>query len=106
MTTLKATEDILSMSEFRTTLADCVARTRETQRPLILTQNGRASSVFLDVAAWEALQEKLDRLETYEDILAAEGEADREETNTLEDFRKTVVANREKRPKKSARVAG
>ena len=50
MLDFKPTEDIISMSEFRTTLADCVARTAETHRPIILTQNGRATSVFLSAA--------------------------------------------------------
>ena len=32
MPDFKPSEDILSLSEFRTTLADCVARTRDTHR--------------------------------------------------------------------------
>ena len=82
MPDFKPTEDIISMSEFRNTLADCVARARETHRPLFLTQNGRATSVFLDAAAWEKIQEKLYNAELYEDFLSAEGEADRGETHT------------------------
>ena len=80
MPDFKPTEDIISMSEFRNTLADCVARTRETHRPIFLTQNGRATSVFLDAAEWEKIQAKLYNAELYEDYLAAEGEADRGET--------------------------
>ena len=82
MPDFKPTEDVISMSEFRNTLADCVARTRKTQRPLFLTQNGRATSVFLDAATWEKIQEKLYNGETCEDFLVAEDEADRGETFT------------------------
>ena len=90
----KPSEDIISMSEFRTTLASCAARTKDTNRPLVLTQNGRASYVFMDIVAFEEMR---DKLESYEDILAAEGEADRGETISHEDFIKEVRSNRRKR---------
>ena len=81
----KPTEDIISMSEFRNTLADCVARTAETHRPIILTQNGRATSVFLSAAEWEKITEKLYNAELYEDILVGEGESERGEVYTTEE---------------------
>ncbi len=81
----KPTEDIISMSEFRNTLADCVARTAETHRPIILTQNGRATSVFLSAAEWEKISEKLYNVELYEDILIGEGESERGEVYTTEE---------------------
>jgi len=86
----KPTEDIMSMSEFRTSLADCVTRTRSTHRPIILTQNGRASSVFLDAADWEKIAEKLYNAEVFEDILASEGESERGEVYTSDEVRKVV----------------
>ena len=92
MPDFKPTEDIISMSEFRNTLADCVARTRETHRPLFLTQNGRATSVFLDAAVWEKIQEKLYNGEVYEDFLVAEGEADRGKTYTSDEVVKHTDA--------------
>jgi len=81
----KPTEDIISMSEFRNTLADCVARTAETHRPIILTQNGRATSVFLSAEEWEKITEKLYNAEVYEDILVGEGESERGEVYTTEE---------------------
>lgn len=90
MPDFKPTEDIMSMSEFRTTLADCVARTKSTHRPIILTQNGRASSVFLDAADWEKIAEKLYNAEVYEDILASEGESERGEVYTSDEVSKLV----------------
>lgn len=88
----KPTEDIISMSEFRTTLADCVARTAETHRPIILTQNGRATSVFLSAEDWEKISEKLYNAEVYEDILVAEGESDRGEVYTTDEVMRMTDA--------------
>ena len=90
MPDFKPTEDIISMSEFRTTLADCVVRTAETHRPIILTQNGRATSVFLSASDWERIAEKLEKAEAYEDLLVAEGEADRGETYTIAEVEKML----------------
>ena len=74
MPDFKPTEDIISMSEFRNTLANCAARTHKTHRPIFLTQDGRASAVFLDAADWEKFAEKLYNASLYEDILTSEGE--------------------------------
>ena len=98
----KPTEDIISMSEFRNTLASCATQSKEAKRPLILTQNGRAAYVFMDIATFEEMR---DKLETYEDILVAEGEADRGETISHEDFMKEVRANRKRRTRRLQKVA-
>jgi prevent-host-death family protein len=92
----KPTEDIISMSEFRTTLADCVARTAETHRPIILTQNGRATSVFLNATDWEAICQKLHDAETYEGFLISEGQSQRGEVKSHEEV-KRMIGNRAKR---------
>ena len=101
MPDFKPTEDIISMSEFRTTLADCVVRTAETHRPIILTQNGRATSVFLSASDWERIAEKLEKAEAYEDLLVAEGEADRGETITFDELKKQIKCRRAKEDRKS-----
>ena len=90
MLDFKPTEDIISMSEFRNTLADCVARTAETHRPIILTQNGRATSVFLSAAQWEKITEKLYNAELYEDILVSEGESERGEVYTQDEVKRML----------------
>ena len=98
----KPSEDIISMSKFRTTLASCASRAKDTSRPLILTQNGRAAYVFMDVSAFEEMRNKL---ETYEDLLVAEGEADRGETVSHKDFMSEVRANRKSRARRMRKVA-
>ena len=99
----KPTEDIISMSEFRNTLADCVARTAETHRPIILTQNGRATSVFLSAAQWEKITEKLYNAELYEDILVSEGESERGEVYTQDEV-KRMLDNELKKIYEASRV--
>ena len=94
MFSFKSSEDILSLSEFRARLSDCVARCRTSHRPLLLTQNGRAAGVFVDACAWDELQEKLEKMAAYEDLLVAEGEADRGETVSLENFEKEIRGRR------------
>ena len=96
MPDFKPTEDIISMSEFRTTLADCVARTAETHRPIILTQNGRASSVFLSAADWEKICQKMYDAEVYEDILVSEGESERGEVYTHDEVKRMIQADLKK----------
>ena len=104
----KPTEDIISMSEFRNTLADCVARTAETHRPIIVTQNGRATSVFLSAAEWEKISEKLYNAELYEDILVREGESERGEVYTQDEVKRMLddelkKLNSRKDPKKRSK---
>lgn len=110
MFSFKSSEDVLSLSEFRAKLSECVAQCRTSHRPLLLTQNGRAAGVFVDACAWDELQEKLEKMEAYEDLLVAEGEADRDETVSLEDFEKNVKSRRAKedrrRKSKTARNCG
>ena len=96
MLDFKPTEDIISMSEFRNTLADCVARTAETHRPIILTQNGRATSVFLSAAQWDKITEKMYKAELYEDIIVSEGESERGEVYTQDEVKKMLDDELEK----------
>ena len=96
MISFKSSEDVLSLSEFRAKLSECVAQCRANHRPLLLTQNGRAAGVFLDACAWDEIQEKLEKMEAYEDLLVAEGEIDRGETVSLKDLEKSIKNRRDK----------
>ena len=101
MISLNPSEDIVPMSEFRNTLSDCAARARKSGRPLLLTQNGRASYVFMDLAAFEEIREKIEKMEAYADLLAAEGEADRGEVVSIEDFEKEIHERRAREDRKA-----
>lgn len=102
----KANEDILPLSEFRSNLAGYIAQTRETGRPVIVTQNGRTAGVFVNASTWDDIQEKLDKLEAFEDLLVAEGEADRGEVYSQAEvdrmMEKHIAKYTSKLPKKAA----
>lgn len=106
MVNLKPSEDIVPMSEFRNNLSDCAARTRKSGRPILLTQNGRASYVFMDLATFEEIREKLEKMEAYEDLLVAEGEADRGEVYTVDEVERMmndhIAKHVAKQPKRAA----
>ena len=108
MFTFKSSEDVVSLSEFRAKLSDFVVQARTHHRPLLLTQNGRAAGVFVDACAWDELQEKLERMAAFEDLLVSEGEADRGETISLEALEKEIKERRAKEDRrhksKTARI--
>jgi len=55
-------QDIRPMSEFRSGVASFIKQVHETKRPLVITQHGKGVGVLLDVAVYEAMQEKLELL--------------------------------------------
>ena len=60
MTKVNYAEDIVPLSAFRADVTRLMAQTRQTHRPIVITQNGRAANVFLDVADYQKLIDKLD----------------------------------------------
>ncbi len=66
---IRISQDIRPLSEFRANAAAFVQQVRRTRRPLILTQRGRGAAVLLDIAEYERLVE---RAELLEDIAVAE----------------------------------
>jgi prevent-host-death family protein len=51
--------DVHPLSEFRAKAARLIAHAQKTGRPMVITQNGKASAVMLSASAWEDLQEDL-----------------------------------------------
>ena len=90
---IRLSEDIIPFTEFRRTLSSCFARTTGTHRPLIITQNGRAAKILLDIADFDGLKETL---EIVEDVHVAEAEIERGETISAEDLRAKLHAERER----------
>jgi len=62
MQNLVIEQDIRSMSEFRSGVASFFKQVHETKRPLVITQHGKGVGVLLDVAVYDAMQEKLELL--------------------------------------------
>lgn len=59
-------------------------RLKETHTPEVLTVNGKAELVVLDVESFQALMEKIDRAETIEAIKEGLAAADRGEVKPAE----------------------
>ncbi len=70
MPRLKVDQDIRPMSEFRSGIATFVKQVHETKRPLVITQHGRGVAVLLDVAEYEAMQERIELLEEMQTAMA------------------------------------
>ncbi|MDO6707200.1 type II toxin-antitoxin system Phd/YefM family antitoxin [Photobacterium sp. 1_MG-2023] len=56
-------QDIQPLSEFRAGVTSFIKQVNETRRPLVITQRGKGVAVVLDVAEYEAMQEKIEILE-------------------------------------------
>jgi prevent-host-death family protein len=66
---LSLQEDVESLSHFKANFTSILKKSRDTGRPTVITQNGRATGVFMDVATWENSVRKVNLLR-----LVAEGE--------------------------------
>ena len=53
----KMSEDVIPFTEYRRNLSECCERTKRTHRPLFITQNGRATTVVMNIAEYEAREE-------------------------------------------------
>ena len=71
--------DVMPLSEFRNSLTECIARTRRTHRPILVTQNGKSATVMFSVEDFERLRETF---EMAEDIRISEAEIERGEVMT------------------------
>ena len=63
MSRIHLDQDIQPLSEFRAGVASYIKQINETRRPLVITQRGKGVAVVLDVAEYEAMQEKIELLE-------------------------------------------
>lgn len=62
MQKLKIDQDIRSMSEVRSGMANFIKQVHDTKRPLIITQHGKGVAVLLGASEFEAMQEKIELL--------------------------------------------
>tara|TARA_R110002096_G_scaffold395566_1_gene591078 strand:+ start:153 stop:458 length:306 start_codon:yes stop_codon:yes gene_type:complete len=60
---MNLSEDILSLSEFKRRSATLLQQMKSTQRPLVLTVNGRAELVVQDAASYQRIEAMARRLE-------------------------------------------
>ena len=82
-------EDIVPLSSFRADVTRLMTQTRQTHRPIIVTQNGRAANVFLDVADYQKL---IDRVDLMMDIYKGENGIAAGRVHSTGDVRDAVAA--------------
>jgi prevent-host-death family protein len=56
--------DIYSLTDFQRNAKQYIQRTKETQKPIVLTVNGKAEVVVQDAEAYQQLLERLEYAET------------------------------------------
>ncbi len=62
-TRIDLVQDVLPISELRLRAAQVIKKIQKTQRPLVITQYGRAVAVLLDVNQFQMLQDKMVEME-------------------------------------------
>jgi prevent-host-death family protein len=75
---MRLKEDIKPVTYMKTRSAELLKKVSESRRPTIITQNGEAKAVVLDVESYESLRDAAMLLR-----LAAQGEKDLEEGRVL-----------------------
>ncbi len=60
--------DITSFSEHRQHLRDHLEKVRKTGRPLYITTNGQTDAVLLSPEAFDALAEKAEMVDAYQEV--------------------------------------
>ena len=83
-------EDIVPLSSFRADVTRLMNQTRQTHRPVIVTQNGRASNVFLDVADYQQL---INKVELLQDIYQGEKDIAAGRVHSTADVRRMIAAD-------------
>lgn len=81
-------EDIVPLSSFRADVTRLMNQTRQTHRPVIVTQNGRAANVFLDVADYQKL---VDKVELLQDVYQGEKDISAGKVYSTLDVRRAIA---------------
>ena len=79
MDSLKVSENIVPLSEFKARASDWLKRISRTGAPVVITQNGRAAAVLLSPVEFDALTERARFLRA-----VADGMADAEDGRLIE----------------------
>ena len=85
---IQLVEDIQSVSEFRANTTAYNNQVKETERPLVLTQHGKSSTVLMDVVEHHKL---VDRLDLIDEIRSAQSEISRGEGLEHDDALKILL---------------
>ena len=58
MKPIQVSQDILPLGEFKTHASQALRRVRESQRPIVITQNGKPAGVLLSPEEFDRLTER------------------------------------------------
>lgn len=83
-------EEIHSLSDFQRNAKQYIVRMKKKRRPLVLTINGKAEIVAVDVKSFQEMLEIIDRVEAVEGIRRGLESKKRGEGKTLEQFDKEM----------------
>ena len=83
-------EEIHSLSDFQRNAKQHIVRMKENRRPLVLTINGKAEMVAVDVKSFQKMLEIIDRVEAVEGIRLGLESKRRGEGKPLEQFDKEM----------------
>lgn len=90
MTQVNYAEDIIPLSSFRAEVTRLMEQTRQTHRPVVVTQNGRAANVFLDVGDYQRL---LDKVNLAMDIYKGEQDIAVGHVHSTDDVRRVIASD-------------
>jgi len=93
MRTLRVSEDIVPVSDFKAQAADWLRHVADTGQPVVITQNGKAAGVLLSPARFDELTEQARFLKAVDSGLA-DSEAGRVHSH------QSVVAHMKRRAKR------
>lgn len=83
-------DEIHSLSDFQRNAKQHIVRMKKKRRPLVLTINGKAEMVAVDVKSFQEMLEIIDRVEAVEGIRLGLESKKRGEGKTLEQFDKEM----------------
>ncbi|HCM27636.1 MAG TPA: prevent-host-death protein [Treponema sp.] len=87
-------EDIKPISYIKTNAADMMKYVNERKNPIIITQNGEAKAVLLDIESYQTMQDAFNLLKiirlSEKDIRAGES---RESDHVLSDLKERFIKN-------------
>lgn len=83
-------DEIHSLSDFQRNARKHIVRMKKKRRPLVLTINGKAEMVAVDVKSFQEMLEIIDRVEAVEGIRQGLESKKRGEGKTLEQFDKEM----------------
>jgi len=79
---LSLKDDVNSLSHFKTNFNKILKKIKESHHPIVITQNGKTSGVFMDIESWENINKKITLMKL---VNAGENSLNTEKSYTLDE---------------------